>query len=221
MNEPTEKKCPFCGEMIKAEAVKCRFCGEHLETPLGGRLSGAESARQTPLGHAVATDSEVFFEGNVSRFALVRPTIATVFLLAVAVAVAHFGSQVVKVPEYPRLPIAVGAGIAIVSLLYWVYKWLDLINKVYRITNDRIELEEGIFSKSIENIDMWRVQDLAFNQSLIQRILGLGRIHILSSDKSKPLMPVGPIYNAKDLYNKLKKAQLEADRRRGVIHVEH
>lgn len=162
----------------------------------------------------------MLFEGTVSGLALVGPVISTVFFLAVVVLLWLVGNSNVRDTELKQVMSLAAIVLILIFSFRLLFIWLSWKNRKFRITNDRIEIERGIFRKKIQNMDMWRVQDLAFNQTFIQRIFGHGRVLIMSSDKDTPLIKLGPIFQARGYYDRLKKVQLEADRRRGVVHIE-
>ena len=60
----------------------------------------------------------------------------------------------------------------------------------YKLTDEKILLESGLFSITQEEIRLYRIMDVTVKCSFLQRIFNVGTIHCCSADKSTPLAPL-------------------------------
>ena len=227
------KKCPFCAEVIQWRAVKCRFCGEFLYGDRENSVAKpyadefAEDGQELPL-----EEDEVLFWSRPSLWALTGTFIKAAFFFAVAVFLLFYPvaemlqtfpdmgfseNEMLGAQRYCRM---FGAGLAILVLLIVLYKAATLKSVHYEVTADRIEWARGIFSRKLDNLDTFRIVDMKLHRSLFDCLVGIGTVTLMTKDKTDPEFEFHKVKHPRDLYDVLKKASLEADRKQGVIHIE-
>jgi uncharacterized membrane protein YdbT with pleckstrin-like domain len=64
--------------------------------------------------------------------------------------------------------------------------WFRSRGTLYKITSQRVVIEQGLFSKRMEQIDLYRVVDYVVERPLGQRIMGTGNIVLEAMDKTTP-----------------------------------
>ena len=96
----------------------------------------------------------------------------------------------------------------IVSFILW--SWTLLIPiiiylktrfTVYELTDQRIKLKTGILNQEIDECELYRVRDYKVVKPIFQRIFGLGRIELVTSDRSNSNINLNGIKDPENLYN--------------------
>ena len=63
---------------------------------------------------------------------------------------------------------------------------LPLSFTVYKLTEEKLLVETGFFSKKEEEVRLYRILDFTLRRPLLQRMFGVGTIHCCTADKSTP-----------------------------------
>jgi membrane protein YdbS with pleckstrin-like domain len=181
--------CPECKAMVSRAASSCPQCG----FPFGGAtvLGG--------VGGVAPANEQVLWEGSPSLKALAVTTAATAFFaiaLPIAVYLAYTpvrdlvahssvdtAALVAEHEDQARTVIVLAVVVAILSRVARLgWRMLALRGNRYTVSNQRIRVERGVFSKTLTEIDVRTIDDITFRQSLFERMFGVGQIAIVSSD---------------------------------------
>lgn len=106
------------------------------------------------------------------------------------------------------LTLVFGLGIALA-----LWKYFDTRFHKIKITDQRILEQKGIFSKSTDEIELYRVKDLRYEQPFLLRIVGLSNIILFTTDRSNPILAIKGLAEGQSLKEKLRVA---VDQRRDI-----
>ncbi len=135
----------------------------------------------------------------------------------------HDGEEVLFEGRAALVPSFTTLLAAIFTLGLWLLvRWFQTLSKSYRITTRRIVVESGVLSKTLEQIDLYRVADYTVERPFGQRIMGTGNLMLKTFDKTTPELNVLSIKtDVVKLYERVR-AATEADKaRRGVRMVDY
>jgi uncharacterized membrane protein YdbT with pleckstrin-like domain len=77
-----------------------------------------------------------------------------------------------------NIPLIATLAVVAIALLWLIVVWIRWQSIAYTLTDQRIMLKSGVFSRQEKIIPIDRVQDCTTRVSLIGRILGYGRVEV-------------------------------------------
>ena len=116
------------------------------------------------------------------------------------------------------VPISLGL-IVVIWLVGAVVYGVRRFGVHYELTSQRFIHQTGILTRNTDRIEVIDIDDVSFTQGPIQRMLGVGRITITSSDRSHPLLHMIGIADVKNVAGVSDDVRRK-ERRRRSLHIE-
>jgi uncharacterized membrane protein YdbT with pleckstrin-like domain len=154
---------------------------------------------------------EVYYQGSPA----LRGSLGHFFLCGLMAVGVIIGTLALRAYGWylPVLGLLVAAVLIIVPVLF-------VRSERYRVTSYRIDFERGLFSKDIDTLELWHVEDIKFHQSFLDRLLDIGQITVISHDETTPELVLQSIPQPRPLFDSLKQRIITVKRQRGVVKLD-
>jgi membrane protein YdbS with pleckstrin-like domain len=200
--------CPECRQQVSTEAASCPHCGKQLS----GIAAAAVPGSVVFASGGVPSSEQTLWEGRPSVALLFGKLVGVIIRCLVLFTIGYFlitiglptlaslSAEMRSLVEQNRnaieLGIVVFLSITVLPSVVALPQALARIkNTHYKVTSQRIVIESGVFSRSLEEIDMRSVDDIEFHQTFLERIFGIGQVFIISTDKVAPRFALHGIHD--------------------------
>ena len=121
--------------------------------------------------------------------------------------------------------IASPAGIALAVVLVLplfraLWKWLVVKNIRYELTSQRLKTHTGVFNKTMDEIELYRVRDYRHDRPFFLRLFALGNIVLTTSDKTDQTILMRAIRNGEDVRESIRNSVEELRERKQVREID-
>ena len=88
------------------------------------------------------------------------------------------------------------------------------------LTTERLRVVRGLLNRSTEEVELTRVRDVSFEQSLAQRALGIGTVTVVGTDATAPEVVLHDVEEPEQVKELIRQAVRDQRRRQRVRQVE-
>jgi len=151
--------CKHCGAQNDTDAKFCKNCGK--------AMASAAAATGTPR------EETPIWQGSPSQLVNVTPFLLGALGVVIALIVAW---------QWPRYFLPLLA----IPLFYVGYHWLQVRCQIYQISTQRLVVSRGIISRRVDNLELYRVEDIVVVQPPLLRLFSLVNLVLTAADVSSP-----------------------------------
>ncbi|MBM3888026.1 MAG: zinc-ribbon domain-containing protein [Verrucomicrobia bacterium] len=152
--------CKNCGAQNDADAKFCKRCGKPFAS--------------SPAAGGASREETTVWQGSPSQIVNVTPFLFS----ALGVVIALILAASLQHPIWLLL--------LLLPAFYAGYRWLQVRCQIYQISTQRLLLTQGIIARRLDNLELYRVEDIVVIQPPLLRLFSLANLVLTTADESSP-----------------------------------
>lgn len=203
-----EIACPHCNQNYAVPAsmagnvVECEACTGKFSVP----IPTAKVAERPAMKNIDNSKEEDIF--------ILKPSFkSSVFSIVIAILMVIAG--LAGIVSHIAFLILSACGI-----LFFLYVWYGIAATTYRLTSERLFIQTGVISRSIDEIELFRIKDVKTTQGIFQRLMNVGNIVVISTDNTTSNILISGIANPLEVKETLRNVYRNSRKKENVKAME-